>query len=93
MYLGDVLGEEWLFIIINLIKKRVSSFDVNYVSFRNGSLPLTPLFLTKELGAKAPVAGLFYLTSIAGLLINLYTRHISDRMPSRIEGDLLNDSQ
>lgn len=50
----------------------------------SSAAPLTTLFLTKELGAKASVAGLFYLTSIGGLLINLYTGHISDRMSSRM---------
>jgi len=59
----------------------------------SAAAPLNTLFLTKELDAKALVAGPFYLTSIAGLLINLYTGHISDRMSSRIEGDLFNDSQ
>lgn len=50
----------------------------------SSSGPLITLFLTKELGADPSVVGLFYLTSIAGLLINLYTGKISDQRPSRL---------
>ena len=39
----------------------------------SSAAPLTILFLTKELAAKVSVAGLFYLTSMAGLL---YWTHI-----------------
>ncbi|MET1029985.1 MFS transporter [Domibacillus tundrae] len=50
----------------------------------SSSGPLITLFLTKELGADTSVVGLFYLTSIAGLFINLYTGQLSDRLSSRI---------
>ncbi|OES46005.1 sugar efflux transporter [Domibacillus iocasae] len=46
--------------------------------------PLVTLFLTKELGADPSVVGLFYLTSIAGLFINLYTGKLSDRRSTRL---------
>lgn len=50
----------------------------------SSSVPLVTLFLTKELGADPSVVGLFYLTSIAGLFINLYTGRLSDRHSSRL---------